>query len=64
MDRNERAEEVAIAMGIVADSIRSHLPYTHGNIGASRRQNGESVAFHKKCVRDYARVLKTLSQFL
>jgi len=60
----ERAEKIARVMEIVCDSLVTHLPYTHGEIGEHQKKMGESKQFHKKCVREYAEALKLLSETL
>lgn len=51
-----REKKVEEAMRLVWDSLQSHLPYTYG------KANTKTTRFHKKCVREYALLLKILSE--
>lgn len=60
----DRTEKIARAMDIICKSLRSHLEYTYGEVGGARRKMGETNAFHRKCVREYAEALRLLSEVL
>ena len=55
-----RARYIDEAMRLVYDSLQSHLPFTH--VGSDSLIPGETVEFHKKCVKEYSRVLDLLSK--
>lgn len=53
-----RAKMIDEAMSLVISSLASHLPYTHGG---GKLPRTESKRFHKKCVREYSRIIDLLS---
>ena len=55
-----RAKVIDEAIRLVYDSLQSHLPYTH--VGPDSLMPGETTEFHKKCVKEYSRVLELLSK--
>ena len=59
-----KQEKIAKAIQLTYSSLESHLDWTHGKIGKAHKKTGESNAFHKKCVREYAEVIKILSELL
>lgn len=54
----KRSKRIEKAMRIVWDSLQSHLPYTYKDSA----DKDATKDFHKKCVREYATVLKLLSE--
>jgi len=57
---DERAKKIEEAIRLTWDSLQSHLQYTHGQEELMLRD--ETKPFHKRCVRDYAKVLKILTE--
>lgn len=55
--KSDRAKSIEAAVKIATSSMLSHLPFTYGK-QTSRR---ESTAFHKRCVKEYADLIKRLS---
>lgn len=49
-----RAKSLERAVRLVYSSLESHLLYTH-------RPSSEGVRFHIRCVKEYAEILKILS---
>ena len=67
MTKLERAKKLAEALELTADSLTSHLEYTHKKGGCDRRKCKKEFGdrkFHRKCVREYAEVLLALAQEL
>jgi hypothetical protein len=58
--RSLRAHYIDEAIRLVYGSLESHLPFTH--VAPSYLGAGETVEFHKKCVKEYSRVLDLLSK--
>jgi hypothetical protein len=58
MKPDERAKKIEEIIKIVYDSLDSHLPYTHQSDDGVKA----SKKFHKKCVEEYARIIKLLSE--
>lgn len=56
----KRAKAIDEAMRLVYDSLQSHLPFTHAT--PDSLMPGETAEFHKKCVKEYSRVLDLLSK--
>lgn len=54
MTTKSRAKDVERAIRLTWESLESHLRYTH-----IRTTEGEE--FHQKCVKDYAELIKLLS---
>jgi len=54
----ERAKKIEEGIRLAWDSLNSHLPYTHGG----RSVRGETYNFHKRCVRDYAKIISILTE--
>ena len=50
-----RAKRIDICIRQVFSSLKSHLPYTY-------KKSKEGTKFHKKCVREYASIMKHLSK--
>lgn len=46
------------------DSLESHLKWTYGEISEERKKDGETNNFHKKCVKEYARIITIFSELL
>jgi hypothetical protein len=53
--KNERAKKIEQAIRLIWESLESHLYYTHA-------KSSEGIRFHKRCVRDYAALIKILSE--
>ena len=67
MTKLERAKKLAEAMDSVAESLTSHLPYTHkGGVCKNKKCRAElgDKKFNRKCVLEYARILVTLAEEL
>lgn len=56
--RNARARKISRAIDLICDSIVSHTAYCYGRA----YQKKETPAFHRKTVREYCEILKTLSE--
>lgn len=52
-----RARRVAKAIRLAYASLRSHLPYTF----SGEMIRDEDYAFHKKCTREYAELIRLLT---
>jgi hypothetical protein len=59
-NEDRRAKLIEEAMKIVWSSLDSHLPYTHKKY---TNANGEHRGFHKKCVKEYVRLMEILKEF-
>lgn len=57
-DRRARLVEEAILL--VWSSLNSHLPYTYRKYSNAK---GENKQFHKKCVKEYIRIIEILKEF-
>ena len=57
---HKRARYIDEAMRLVYDSLQSHLSWTHAK--PDQLVDGETAEFHKKCVKEYSRVLDLLSK--
>lgn len=55
MKKDKRAKLVDKAIRLVWASLDTHLDYTH-------KEHHDSANFHKKCVREYAGLIKILSE--
>lgn len=55
MKKSDRAKLIEEAVRMVYDSLESHLPWTH-------RISSEGEKFHKKCVKEYVRIIEVLAQ--
>ena len=55
-----RALKIEEAIRLTYDSMQSHMPYTYGHEELMIRK--ETKAFHKKCVKDYQRVIQLLTE--
>lgn len=58
---DDRARKVSEGIRIATDSLISHLEYTHG-VSKKYLIRNETKVFHRKCVRDYAKLIHLLSQ--
>lgn len=61
MDKKTRAKKIDEAIRIVWDSLDSHLDFTHSTSVPGKEAKGTSK-FHQTCVKDYATIIKTLSE--
>lgn len=64
-----KAKQIARAIRIVWESLDSHLDDTHDPLydkvkSKIARDHIGDKAFHKKCVKEYAEVIKTLTELL
>lgn len=62
--KNDRAKKIDNAIRIVWDSLDSHLSGTH-TLTTTQKKYVEEVGsnkFHQKCVKEYAEVIKVLSE--
>ena len=50
-----KEKKIERAIKLVYDSLESHLKYTH-------IKTSEGILFHKKCVAEYAEIIKILSE--
>lgn len=53
----QRAETIAKAIEMVYDSLQSHLLWTH----KEGQENTEGMKFHRKCVEEYAEIIKLIA---
>lgn len=58
----DRAKKIDRAIRLVWSSLESHLEGAHRNLKLLEKKNGESNKFHKQCVKEYAEVIKILSE--
>lgn len=56
----ERAKKVEQAIRLAYGSLETHLRYTHGKLVTHDRN--ETHAFHKRCVTEYATLIKLLTE--
>jgi len=59
-----KQEKIARALELTWGSLESHLCGTHHKVTAAEKKGGESNAFHKKCCKEYAEVIKILCDLL
>ena len=52
---NEKARKIDRAIRLTWESLESHLAWTH-------KQSSEGTTFHRKCIKDYAEIIKILSE--
>ena len=67
MTKLERAKKLAEALELTAESLTSHLKYTHKSGSCDRRKCKKEhggLKFHRKCVLEYAETILTLAQEL
>lgn len=57
-DADFKAKEIDKAIRLAFESLESHLQYTHGG----KMIRNENREFHKQCIRDYAYIIKVLSE--
>lgn len=57
---DERARKIDEAIRLTYDSLQSHLRYTYEEPDMTSRN--ETKAFHKRCVTDYGKVIKILTE--
>jgi len=53
-----KEEEIERAIRLTFDSLESHLKWTYED----KMPKGETRDFHKKCVQEYAEVIRILSK--
>lgn len=58
----KREESIERAIRLVWDSLESHLKPTYLKLESLDKERGETHTFHKKCVTEYAEVIKLLSE--
>lgn len=58
--KDERAKKIEEAIKLTYDSLQSHLPYTHEEPDMTSRD--ETKAFHRKAVKEYARLITILTE--
>jgi len=54
-DKYSREKKIERAIKLTYDSLQSHLKYTH-------IKTSEGIVFHKKCIVEYAEIIKILSE--
>lgn len=59
---DQRAKKINEAIRLVWLSIESHLEPTFLPLTKQDRERGENKEFHKKCVEEYALLIKLLSE--
>ena len=68
MKKTERAKQLKRAIELTWDSLDSHLGYINDEVKAcsvkSHKKELGDKKFHRKCVREYAEILLTLSREL
>ena len=52
---NEKAKKIDRAIRLTWESLESHLHWTH-------KKSSEGLKFHRKCIKDYAEIIKILSE--
>lgn len=57
-EAQKRARLVERGVVLAISSLKSHLPHTHGETHESQGDN----EFHKKCIQEYAELIKILSE--
>lgn len=57
-DADFKAKEIERAIRLAFSSLESHLQYTHGG----RLVRNEDREFHKNCIKEYADIIKVLSE--
>ena len=64
MNKIDRAKKIDWAIRILWESLESHIEGTHTLTTTQKRYVKEvgSSAFHKKCVDEYATVIKILTE--
>lgn len=64
MNKIDRAKKIDWAIRILWESLESHIKGTHTLTTTQKRYVNEvgSSAFHKKCVDEYAAVIKILTE--
>lgn len=55
--KHSKEKKIEKAIRLTWDSLQSHLKYT-------QIKTTEGIAFHKKCVKEYAETIKILSELL
>ena len=58
LNKDFKAKEIEKAIRLAWSSLESHLQYTH----SGRLIRDEDRDFHKKCIEEYADIIKVLSQ--
>lgn len=58
---DERAKRVDEIIMIAFDSLKSHLPYTH-HVRKNELVRKETKQFHKKCVKEYAKIIQLATE--
>lgn len=58
VDKDFKAKEIDKAIRLAWSSLESHLQYTH----SGKLVRDEDRDFHKKCIEEYADIIKVLSQ--
>ena len=58
---DERAKKVDDIIRIAFDSLKTHLPYTH-HVKKTDMAYKETVFFHRKCVKEYAKIIQLASE--
>ena len=62
MNKRKRAKKIDEAIRLAWSSLESHLLWTHKPLSKQSKKEGETHKFHKKCVNEYARSIKILSE--
>lgn len=57
----DRARMVEQGIRLAWESLESHLIRTYQD-GRESKKRGETVQFHKKCIREYAELIDILSR--
>lgn len=52
---NKRAAKIDKAIRLAWESLESHLHWTHN-------KSSEGIKFHRKCINEYAEIIKILSE--
>lgn len=62
--KEDKAKKIERSIRLVWDSLESHLECTH-TLTSGQKKFKEDVGdckFHKKCIKDYAFIIQTLSE--
>lgn len=61
---NDKAQKIERAIRLTWSSLESHLRYTHQALPKGLKDLNETNQWHKRCVKEYAEVIKILSELL
>ena len=59
-----KRKDVAEAIEIVYASLKTHLIWATGDFPKKETRIAGTPMFHKQCIKRYAKVIKTLAEYL